>query len=184
VAPEIAIPPHEPSPYVEAVADEPASTADEEAVTAHEAPNPMPSTPITPPVATPRTIAPLSAAALGSDESSDNPRKLPLRFMWQMDSDGRFSLGSDEFIQLIGADTAAGFGRPWREIAETFGLDPDGQIVKAIATRGTWSGINLNWPVDGGAHLPVELSGLPIYDHTGTFTGYRGFGVCRDLDSL
>ena len=25
------------------------------------------------------------------------PRRLPLRFMWQMDADGRFSLGSDEF---------------------------------------------------------------------------------------
>ena len=42
--------------------------------------------------------------------------------MWQMDSDGRFSLGSDEFIRLIGAYTAAGFGRPWHEIAEAFGL--------------------------------------------------------------
>ena len=104
--------------------------------------------------------------------------------MWQMDSDGRFSLGSDEFIRLIGAHTAAGFGRPWSEIAETFGLDPEGRVVKAVATRGTWSGITLNWPVDGGGRLPVELSGLPIYDHAGNLAGYRGFGVCRDLEGL
>ena len=45
--------------------------------------------------------------------------------MWQMDADGRFSLGSDEFTRLIGPHTAAGFGRPWREIAEAFGLDPE-----------------------------------------------------------
>jgi PAS domain S-box-containing protein len=185
VSPEIAIGPHEPSPYVEAVADEPASAAAEQPVAAQETPNPMPSTPITPPPVTASpTMAPLNAAPSGFDESSDSPRKLPLRFMWQMDGDGHFSLGPGEFIRLIGAHTAAGFGRPWREIVETFGLDPEGRVAKAVATRGTWSGITLDWPVDGGGRLPVELSGLPIYDHAGNLAGYRGFGVCRDLEGL
>ncbi len=111
-------------------------------------------------------------------------REHPLRFMWQMDAEGRFSLGSDEFTRLIGARTAAGFGRLWSEIAETFGLDPDGRVAKAFATGSTWSGITLDWPVDGGGRLPVELAGLPTYDHTGKLAGYRGFGVCRDLDAL
>src|SRR4051794_38449994 len=35
------------------------------------------------------------------------PRRHPLRFMWQMDAEGRFLLGSDEFTRLIGARTAA-----------------------------------------------------------------------------
>ena len=118
------------------------------------------------------------------DEPSPSARRHPLRFMWQMDAEGRFSLGSDEFTRLIGAHTAAGFGRPWSEIAETFGLDPDGRVARAVATGSTWSGITLDWPVDGGDRLPVELSGLPIYDHTGKLAGYRGFGVCRDLDGL
>jgi PAS domain S-box-containing protein len=112
------------------------------------------------------------------------PRRLPLRFTWQMDTDGRFSLGVDEFTHLIGARTAAGFGRPWGEIAETFGLDPQDRVQEAIATRDTWSGITLYWPVDGGGRLAVELSGQPIYDDAREFAGYRGFGVCRDLDSL
>jgi PAS domain S-box-containing protein len=119
-----------------------------------------------------------------SDEPSPHPQRHPLRFMWQMGADGRFSLGPDEFTRLIGAHTATGFGRPWSEIAETFGLDPDGRVVKAIATRDTWSGITLNWPVDSGGHLLIELSGLPIYDAARNFVGYRGFGVCRDLDGL
>ena len=101
-----------------------------------------------------------------------------------MDADGRFSLASDEFTHLIGARTAAGFGRLWHEIADAFALDPDGRVLKAIATRNTWSGITLNWPVDGGGQLPVELSGLPLYDRKQNFAGYRGFGVCRDLDGL
>src|ERR1700722_9471988 len=185
VSSEIAIGPHEPSPYVEAVADEPASPVAEQPVAAQETPNPMPSIPITPPPVTASPpMAPLSAAPSGIDESTDSPRRLPLRFMWQMDGDGHFSLGSGEFIRLIGARTAAGFGRPWREIVETFGLDPEGRVARAVATRGTWSGITLDWPVDGGGRLPVELSGLPIYDHAGNLAGYRGFGVCRDLEGL
>ena len=126
----------------------------------------------------------LRSEPVSSEAASPLRRRHPLRFMWQMDADGRFSLGSDEFTRLIGADTAARFGRTWIEIAETFGLDPDGRLAKAIATRNTWSGITLNWPVDDGGRLPVELSGLPVYDRARNFAGYRGFGVCRDLDSL
>jgi len=112
------------------------------------------------------------------------PRRDPLRFIWQMDADGHFSLGSDEFSWLIGARTAAGFGRPWDEIAQAFGLDPADKLREAIATRETWSGVTLYWPVDGGGRLPVELSGLPVFGDNGEYEGYRGFGVCRDLDSL
>jgi PAS domain S-box-containing protein len=118
------------------------------------------------------------------DEPAPNVRRHPLRFMWQMDADGRFSLGSGEFTRLIGARTAAGFGRLWSDIAAAFELDPDGRVIKAVATRDTWSGITLNWPTDGGSRLPVELSGLPTFDRARNFTGYRGFGVCRDLDGL
>ncbi len=57
-------------------------------------------------------------------------------------------------------------------------------MMQAFATGATWSGITLNWPVDGGGTLPVELSGLPIFDGARNFIGYRGFGVCRDFDAL
>ena len=119
-----------------------------------------------------------------ADAPLPDARRLPLRFTWRMDHDGRFALGAEEFIRLVGPRTTAGFGRPWSEIAETFGLDPDGRVMQAFATRETWSGIMLNWPVDGGGRLPVELSGLPFFDAARNFVGYRGFGVCRDIDGL
>src|SRR5665213_199769 len=148
------LPAHEPSPFVEAVADEP--------------------TPVTEPLAT----------TPPSEAPAPEPRRNPLRFMWQMDADGCFLLGSDEFTHLIGIRTAAGFGRPWSEIADRFALDPEGRVLKAIATRNTFSGMTLNWPVDDDETLPVELAGLPVYDRMRNFAGYRGFGVCRDLDGL
>jgi PAS domain S-box-containing protein len=174
-APDCEADQHEPSPFVEAVADEPSPPP-----AAEPAPPPAPAieAPIPPPVAPPvRTPSWLR-------ELPPMTRRHPLRFMWQMDAEGRFALGSDEFTRLIGARTTAGFGRLWGEIAEVFGLDPEGRVLKAVATRDTWSGIILNWPVDGGGRLPVELSGLPIYDRARNFAGYRGFGVCRDLDGL
>jgi PAS domain S-box-containing protein len=156
----------EPSPYVEPVADEPAAAAEP----------PSPAIDCAPPQS--------AEASSWLDAPLPNMPRHALRFMWQMDAEGRFSLDSGEFTRLIGARTAAGFGRPWSEIAQTFGLDPDGRVAKAVAARDTWSAMILNWPVDGGDGLPVELAGLPIYDRLRNFAGYRGFGVCRDLDGL
>ncbi len=112
------------------------------------------------------------------------PRHAPLRFLWQMDAEGRFVLGSDEFIRLMGAHTAAGFGRRWAEIAHEFALDPDGRVARALATHDTWAGVTVNWPFDGGERLAVELAGLPVYDRARNFAGFKGFGVCRDIDGL
>ncbi|MCK1348058.1 PAS domain-containing protein [Bradyrhizobium sp. CW11] len=117
-------------------------------------------------------------------EEPPAPRQHPLRFLWKVDAEGRFVLLSDEFIHLIGPRTAAGFDRPWREIADAFALDPEGRVAQALASKDTWAGITLNWPADGGEHLPVELAGLPVYDGDRNFAGFRGFGVCRDLDGL
>src|ERR1700722_12834179 len=118
------------------------------------------------------------------EPTTPQPRQHPLRFMWQMDADGRFSLGSDAFTRLIGVHAAAGFGRPWQEVAEVFGLDPEGLVIKAVATREAWSGIIVNWPADNGRRLAAGLSGLPIHDGQRNFVGHRGFGVCRDLEGL
>ncbi len=137
------------------------------------------------PVAPAMTASDVSATLREMDEPPLTPRQHPLRFMWHMDEDGRFSLGLDEFTRLIGARTAAAFGRPWSEIANALDLDPEDHVAAAVATRETWSNIVVNWPADGaGARLPVELSGLPIYDRDGQFLGYRGFGICRDVDGM
>jgi signal transduction histidine kinase len=112
-------------------------------------------------------------------------RRHPLRFVWQMDADGRLIVGSDEFIELVGPRTMAAFGRTWAEIAADLKLDPDNQVARAVATHETWSGIVISWPVDETSErLPVEMSGLPVFDRDRTYRGYRGFGVCRDLGRI
>ncbi|MHC2624991.1 PAS domain S-box-containing protein [Bradyrhizobium huanghuaihaiense] len=179
-------PAHEPASEIVSIQDAAApeapaaETTGEASDTAPKTPVENPHAAIVPPQAVPTTggmVEPPPAPA-------ETPRQHPLRFLWQMDAQGRFVLASSDFIRLMGAHTAAGFGRPWREIAEEFSLDPEGRVAQALASHDTWAGITVNWPADGGEHLPVELAGLPVYDRERNFAGFRGFGVCRDLDGL
>jgi PAS domain S-box-containing protein len=111
-------------------------------------------------------------------------RRHPLRFVWHVDEDGRFAIASDEFVQLVGPRTARVSGT-WDTIAAALTLDPNDQVKRALASRETWSGIVVSWPVDDSdKRLPIELSGLPVFDRDRTFQGYRGFGVCRDVDYI
>jgi signal transduction histidine kinase len=129
------------------------------------------------------TIQPvLPPAQAPAIDIAASERRHPLRFVWQMDADGRFAIGSDEFIELMGPRTTSAFGRLWSEIAAELNLDPDNQVARAVATHETWSSITLSWPVDESRErLAVELSGLPVFDRNRNFRGYRGFGVLRDI---
>ncbi|MBX6426486.1 MAG: PAS domain S-box protein [Variibacter sp.] len=123
-----------------------------------------------------------AAAALDDIEARLVGRRHPLRFVWRMDAESRFSIEAGDFTLIAGEPTAAWLGRPWAEIAEAMALDPAGQVARAIASRDTWSGITVDWPAEGaGVRLPVVLSGLPVLTRDRTFNGYRGFGVCRDV---
>lgn len=142
--------------------------------------------------APPHTAMPISTEIPNTTESPVPPPMIespasechhPLRFVWQMDAEGRFTLASDEFTEVIGQHAATALGRRWTELADELTLDPEGQVAQAVATHDTWSGITVSWPVDGSSErLKVELSGLPIFDRNRVFLGYRGFGVCRDTD--
>lgn len=148
-----------------------------------EAPEPQSAPPLSPAADT-RVSWASDAVDIGPQPLLPAPRR-PLRFLWQMDAAGRFSFGSDPFTRLIGFVTAAALGRPWHEINAALHLDPEDRVLRAIATRRTFSGITVRWPVDGSdVRLSVELSALPLHDRERRFVGYRGFGVCRDLDAL
>jgi len=134
---------------------------------------------------TPSGVAVASLPPPADSAAAGAARRVPLRFVWQMDAQERLTISSDAFAALTGAATAAALGRPWQELAAELSLDPAGQIARALASRDTWSGLSVAWPVDdGGERLTVELSGLPVFDRERNFRGYRGFGICRDVARL
>lgn len=157
------------------------------AVTAEESPQLL--TNRSPPATDATPVSPASqtlAAKLPiSGEQPISQRQHPLRFVWHMDADSRFAIGSDEFAELVGPRVSAACGRPWSEITDELKLDPDNRVAHAIATRETWSAIAVEWPIDDtNERLSVELSGLPVFDRDRIFRGYRGFGVCREIDRI
>ena len=102
-----------------------------------------------------------------------------------MDAANRFTLGTQEFAKVLGPQAATTLDRPWAEIAAALKLDPQGAVANALAARTTWSGIIVHWPVENSNEpLPIEMSGLPVFDRDRQFTGYRGFGICRDVGRL
>jgi PAS domain S-box-containing protein len=118
-------------------------------------------------------------------ESEEHSNRVLFRFVWQTDAEDRFSLASQEFVDLLGPKTAAGLNRSWIEIAETLNLDPQGQVANALSARETFSGVVLFWPADHiDERLAVEMSGLPVFDRDRQFKGFRGFGICRNVDRL
>jgi len=115
-----------------------------------------------------------------SPSDAPAPADRPLRFVWTMDAEERFALATETFAQAMGPRTGQAIGKPWRELAAALGLDAEGRVANAVAARDTFSGIVVAWPAASGEPMPVELSGLPIFDRERNFKGYRGFGVCRD----
>ena len=71
------------------------------------------------PVAAPAQPATPQAAL--PEHRADIPANKPLRFVWLVDPEQNFFIEGDDFIRLIGPQTAALLGKPWAQIAETLG---------------------------------------------------------------
>jgi len=109
----------------------------------------------------------------------------PVRFVWRTDAEGRFSAISDEFGGAVGKAAADIIGRPFRDVALTFALDPEGDIAGLLERRDTWSGRSVMWPIEGtDLKVPVDLAALPVYARDRSFEGFRGFGVVRVGDAI
>ncbi len=106
------------------------------------------------------------------------------RFVWKIDSEGRFSEVSSEFAQAVGPRAADINGVAFSDLAALFNLDPEGKIGELLKKRDTWSGKTIYWPVEGTTLVvPVDLAALPTYTRNRDFDGFRGFGIVRVADA-
>ena len=114
-----------------------------------------------------------------------DPMASPVRFVWRTDAESRFSTISDEFRTAFGPEATDLIGRSFADVAEAFGLDPDGEISGLMTRRDTWSGRSVLWPIAGTDLVaPVDLAALPVYSREGGFEGFRGFGIARMGDAV
>ncbi|MGD9477995.1 ATP-binding protein [Shinella sp. G-2] len=177
---------------VETVSDLPEAPAELEEVAAAEEAAPSPE------LALSESQADESQA--GTDETSEeseaseenegnsgflfNRQGRPIRFVWKIDAEGRFSEISEEFAAAVGPAAAAISGEKFSAVAARFDLDPDGKIGDLLSRRDTWSGKTIHWPVEGtNLVVPVDLAALPTYSRNREFDGFRGFGIVRIADA-
>ena len=99
-----------------------------------------------------------------------------------MDADGRFVVGSDEFIELMGPRTTAAFGRLWSEIAAELKLDPQNKSrARSPRTRLGAASRSVAGATKAASGCRSNYRGCRCSIATANFRGYRGFGVCRDI---
>jgi PAS domain S-box-containing protein len=104
-----------------------------------------------------------------------------VRFLWDVDAEGRMTRLSHEFSLAFGQDYADTIlGAHWQELAASEVHDPDGAVARALQHQQTWSGLTVLWRLPGTATgVEVDLSGLPYHDAERRFSGFRGFGIAR-----
>jgi PAS domain S-box-containing protein len=122
------------------------------------------------------------------EETVDESKPAPARFVWRTDKDGIVSSVSPELAAAVGGANGEIVGLDWTAAAERIGIRHAGDVAKAVARHDTWSGVTVLWPIQGRTQArPVDLAALPVFDRERRFQGYRGFGVFREpvaLDSV
>ncbi|PPD43434.1 MAG: PAS domain-containing sensor histidine kinase [Methylocystis sp.] len=97
------------------------------------------------------------------------------RFLWKTDAAGRFVDVTQALADVAGAARADILGRTVGDVVRELRLDPS--FARAIESQKSWSGIEVDWPLDDGARAPVTLGALPTSGADRRFAGFQGYGV-------
>lgn len=124
---------------------------------------------------------PPAVAGAISEETADLRRRLAARhgaraprFLWRTDAEGRFIDVSHALADALGEAAADILGRSVKDASQALALDP--AFARAVASHRAWSGVEVEWPLEGGA-VPTTLGALPMRDSAQRFFGYQGYGV-------
>ncbi|MGD9656951.1 MAG: PAS domain-containing sensor histidine kinase [Methylocystis sp.] len=118
-----------------------------------------------------------------SDETAALRRRLAARhgarsprFLWKADAQGRFIDVTHALADVVGDAAADILGRSAQDASQALALDP--AFARAVASRRAWSGVEVEWPLEGGSgNVPTTLGALQLTDRAGRFLGYQGYGV-------
>jgi diguanylate cyclase (GGDEF)-like protein/PAS domain S-box-containing protein len=103
-------------------------------------------------------------------------------YVWQVDQDGRYTYVSPVVQSLLGHEPADFLGKSWFDHiimppAEIERLSP--VYHRIVATRAPFTQLEYIGLHKNGRQVVLEASGVPIFDKSGAFVGYRG--IDRDV---
>jgi len=103
-----------------------------------------------------------------------------VRFVFELDPQLAFTFVSADLAATVGPGMADILDRTWAEVAGRLEFDPAGRIAEALGRRDTFTGLTVDWPVEGeNLRVPADLAGMPVFGRERSFRGYRGFGVLK-----
>jgi len=130
-------------------------------------------------------IAAKTAAAAGAESGAAfvfDAGRLPARFGFRADAEGRFIYVSPELAEVVGPLYGAIAGRRFAALAQAWQMDQDGAVRALLQSGNPWSGQILAWPAEGTAQrAQIALSALPVYGADRQFKGFRGFGLIEKM---
>jgi PAS domain S-box-containing protein len=184
-APELEDAAPEPEEIIEEFAAEPEGTA--EAVAEDMVPEPeeaideVPAEPEEAVEAAAEEAAPEQAAPEPAAPLFSFPRHgRAVRFVFELDPLLAFTFVSSDLAGTVGPGMSDIIGRTWSEVAGRLEFDPAGRVAEALGRRDTFTGLTVDWPVEGESlRVPSDLAGMPVFGRERTFLGYRGFGVLK-----
>lgn len=179
-----------PSADVEVVSEEassePAERVEAPDDTATKAAEPSPEVVSPEPVAISEPLAEDDRLEVGDPAAATSPAFVfpthgrPVRFVFELDPLLAFTFISADLAATVGPGMADILGRTWSEVAGRLEFDPAGRIAEALGHRDTFTGLTVDWPVEGeNLRVPADLAGMPVFGRERAFRGYRGFGVLK-----
>ena len=98
-------------------------------------------------------------------------------WFWEMDADYRLTYVSDRFFEITNASRNQIIGASRRELARQYVDNPHWRAHLAdLEAHREFRNFEYLLQVDGGAFM-VNISGKPIFNDAGDFSGYRGTGA-------
>ncbi|MGJ0395353.1 MAG: ATP-binding protein [Methylocystis sp.] len=117
----------------------------------------------------------VETAALRRSLSARHGARSP-RFHWKTDAGDRFVDVAPTLFDVVGDAAADILGRSALDASRALGLDP--AFARALSSRRAWSGVEVDWPLEGGSgRVPTTLGALQLTDRARRFIGYQGYGV-------
>lgn len=123
----------------------------------------------------PRTDADTSPTAQLRSQYRTRYGASSIRFLWKTDAQDRFVSVDKSLEDIAGAATNL-VGASVEQVAD--GLAGGAEWIRAMASRRSWSGVRVEWPLaDGTSVAPVTLGALPATGQPQSFAGYNGYGL-------
>ncbi|MGE4218682.1 MAG: PAS domain S-box protein, partial [Alphaproteobacteria bacterium] len=96
-------------------------------------------------------------------------------WIWETDRDHRFTYLSDRFSKLCGMSRKSVIGRTRIELAQgDIAVEPWKSHAEALEQRAPFRDLSYSFPHPSGRIEWFRVSGQPVHDPAGHFTGYQG----------